>query len=142
MPKAPKRPPIKQEKFEPSDVADMLTECRGLVQVAERRLACNPKTIYQYVKKHAVVREALQDARAYMTDTAELALFNAIQERAPWAVCFYLKTQGRDRGYAERPDMVPPLQDDRKVINVIIGTPEGKQVPLAEWVESFRPRDV
>ena len=33
---------------------------------------------------------------------AELSLFKAIQTGEAWAVCFYLKTQGKDRGYVER----------------------------------------
>ena len=36
---------------------------------------------------------------------AELALYKAIQDGEGWAVCFYLKTQGKQRGYIERQEI-------------------------------------
>jgi hypothetical protein len=45
---------------------------------------------------------AIKEERERMTDVAEMALFDAIKEGEGWAVCFYLKTQGKERGYIER----------------------------------------
>lgn len=73
-----------------------------MVSVAARNLGCNRRTIQRYAKRHETVREALEDARELMTDTAELALYKAIRDGEAWAVCFYLKTQGKQRGYVER----------------------------------------
>lgn len=83
-------------------VADALTATRGMVSVAARRLGCTRKTVYNYINRYATVQEALEDARESTTDVAELKLFEAINAGEPWAVQFYLKTQGKTRGYAER----------------------------------------
>lgn len=73
-----------------------------MVSVAARALGCSPQTIHAYRKRHPQVERACQEARDEITDVAELALYEKIREGEGWAVCFYLKTQGRDRGYVER----------------------------------------
>jgi hypothetical protein len=83
-------------------VVDALMQSHGLIAVAARSLGCDRKTIYNYRDQYPEVAEAIVGAREFVTDTAEQALFSAIQGRQPWAVCFYLKTQGRDRGYTEK----------------------------------------
>jgi hypothetical protein len=40
-----------------------------------------------------------------MKDNAESALYSAVLGGEAWAVCFYLKTQAKDRGYVERQEM-------------------------------------
>jgi hypothetical protein len=37
-----------------------------------------------------------------MKDNAESSLYRAVLDGEPWAVCFYCKTQAKDRGYTER----------------------------------------
>ena len=80
----------------------VLKESRGLVAVAARKLGISRQQIYRRLDSSDEVREAVKEARDFTTDTAEAALFKAIAEGQPWAVCFYLKTQGRDRGYVEK----------------------------------------
>ena len=91
-------------KFKVHEVIDAIDEAHGLVSVAARRLGCHPETVRNYVKRHPTVAQALKDARDHTTDIAEQALFKAIQKGEGWAVCFYLKTQGKSRGYVERQD--------------------------------------
>lgn len=86
-------------------VAAELRRTRGMVAVAARSLGCNRSTVYDYIRKYASVREARDEAREFTTDTAELKLYEAIQAGDPWAVQFYLKTQGKDRGYTERTEL-------------------------------------
>ena len=89
-------------KFTAEQVAGAIRETRGLVTLAAQRLDCSPDTVRNYAKRYVSVAQALRDEREKMTDLAELSLYNAIQNRDAWAVCFYLKTQGKDRGYVER----------------------------------------
>lgn len=79
-----------------------LKESRGLVAVAARKLGISRQQIYRRREGSQEVREAIEEARDFTTDTAEAALYKAIADGQPWAVCFYLKTQGRDRGYVEK----------------------------------------
>jgi hypothetical protein len=80
---------------------DALTQCKGLVYLAAKRLGADPGTLYRRAKKSPVVAEAIKHQRGEMIDTAELSLYNAVLRGEPWAVCLILKTLGKDRGYVE-----------------------------------------
>src|SRR3972149_6128003 len=86
-------------------VIQAIHETKGLVSLAAQRLGCGRRTMYRYIRKFPTVAQALQEEREAMTDLAELALYNKIQQGEGWAVCFYLKTQGRHRGYIERHEL-------------------------------------
>ncbi len=92
-------------KYSAEQVADVLTECKGMITIAAKRLGCVPNTVRRYVRDYACCRQALEDAREAMGDTAELALYKAIQDGEGWAIAFYLRTQGRNRGYVERQEI-------------------------------------
>jgi hypothetical protein len=79
-----------------------LRDTRGMVTVAARKLGISRQQIYRRIESSEDVREALEESRDFTTDTAELALYKAIQDGEAWAVCFYLKTQGKERGYVEK----------------------------------------
>lgn len=79
-----------------------IRDTKGMVSLAARKLGCHPDTIRSYAKRYSTVAAALKEERETMTDTAELSLYKAIQGGEAWAVCFYLKTQGKGRGYTER----------------------------------------
>jgi hypothetical protein len=89
-------------KFTAAQVIDAIRASRGLVTVAARRLECHPDTIRHYVNRYVTVKSALTVARDTMTDMAEAQLFNHITAGDMGAITFYLRTQGRDRGYVER----------------------------------------
>ena len=84
-----------------TQIINALTEARGMVAVAARQLGCERRTVYNAIKRHPKVAAVLEELREFTTDTAETALFDAIEEKQAWAVCFYLKTQGSNRGYRE-----------------------------------------
>lgn len=83
------------------EIGAALTETKGMVYVAATRLGCSPNTIKRRLSGSPALRELVAAARGLMIDTAELRLAKAIQEGEPWAIQFYLKTQGRDRGYGD-----------------------------------------
>lgn len=92
----------KPEKFTKEQVIQALQNSGGMVYMAARALKCNPLTIYNYRDRHPEVREAIDNARGELLDTAELALKRAVLNGEAWAVCFALKTVGKGRGYIER----------------------------------------
>lgn len=85
-----------------AQVAAALDKSRGLVSVAARALGISRTTLYAYVEKDPALQAALSDARELTTDVAEAKLFQAVEKGEAWAICFYLKTQGKGRGYVER----------------------------------------
>lgn len=97
--------PIGHEQFSLEQVTQALKQTRGMISAAAQLLHCHRQTLYDYQKRHPEVALALTEARELQLDTAELSLFRAIDKGESWAVCFYLKTRGRDRGYIERVDV-------------------------------------
>lgn len=92
----------RQKRYTAADYAKAVTEAQGLISVAARRLGVTRSTIYSAIKKHASVREAVEDARERTTDLAEGKLFSKISDGDMTAIIFYLKTQAKNRGYVER----------------------------------------
>ena len=98
--------------YDPLKMADAIRESHGMLSIAARRVGCSLATVYRHRDKFAVVRQAIEESRELMTDTAESALFDAIRAGQPWAVQFYLKTIGKNRGYVERQERVELSDDD------------------------------
>lgn len=90
------------EKYKAEQVIEAIKKTKGLVTHTARYLGCEPDTVRNYVKRYPSVAAALKEAREAVTDLAEMALYDAIEGRESWAVCFYLKTQGKSRGYIEK----------------------------------------
>lgn len=79
-----------------------LQETKGMVFLAAKRLGCSYQTVLNYCERHPTVQAARSAERGEMVDTAELKLWQAIQDREAWAIAMTLKTIGKDRGYVER----------------------------------------
>ena len=79
-----------------------IRDTKGMTSFAAKRLNCSAETVRNYCRRYPTVAQAMREEREAMLDVAELSLFTAIQEREAWAVCFFLKTIGRERGYIER----------------------------------------
>ena len=89
-------------RYTAAQVAKALTEAKGFVTTAAKRLGCARITVYSYIKKYATVRQARDDAREEFKDFAEGKLWSAINNDNLTAIIFYLKCQAKDRGYVER----------------------------------------
>ena len=101
------------------DIIQAVRNSRGLIAAAARKLGVSRRTIYNRMEKSEDIREAVDEARDFTMDVAEAKLFQAIEAGESWAVQFYLKTQGKVRGYAERretdhrfPDGIPAARVD------------------------------
>src|SRR5262245_3534949 len=87
---------------EPGMLGAVLRECRGNMAAVARRYGVTRQAVWLHVKTHPELQECVADCRETMLDDGENALHLAVLSGEPWAVCFYLKTQGRSRGYVER----------------------------------------
>lgn len=88
-------------RYTEKEIEAALTDCRGMIYVAARRLKCSPNTIKTRIERSPHLQEVQEAERGFLTDTAELKLIQAIQSGEAWGIQFYLKTQGKDRGYVE-----------------------------------------
>lgn len=89
-------------KYKINDMINAINATKGMVYVAADKLGCDPVTIYNYAKKYPEVQAAIDAQRGRMVDTAELALWKALQNGEGWAISLTLKTIGRERGYTEK----------------------------------------
>lgn len=87
------------------EVADALRRSKGMVSIAARRLGISRQAIQQRIQKSTTLQQVRDDAREEMKDTAEMRLYDKIEDGEAWAICFYLKTQAKDRGYVERTEV-------------------------------------
>lgn len=63
-------------------------------------------TIMRRIEKSKELREILEDAREMMLDNAESKLYSKVLNGETVPLIFFLKTQGRKRGYGDKPE--PP----------------------------------
>ena len=83
-----------------------LGETKGFLTIAAPRAGVSYRTIKRYVHDYPTVKRAMEEAHESITDVAEDNLFNAIKDGNITAIIFYLKTQGKGRGYVEKSEIV------------------------------------
>lgn len=78
-----------------------LKECRGYVGKACDQIGINRRTYYGYVAEDPLFAEMVMEIREEQVDRAEDKLLDNIDKGFEASIIFYLKTQGRRRGYAD-----------------------------------------
>ena len=93
-------------KLTAESVTAAIRDMNGNISAVAKRLGVCRQTVYSYIERHPSVKDVLAEARETMIDNAESALYRAVLNGEAWAVCFFLKTQGKGRGYVERQEVV------------------------------------
>ena len=117
-----------KQRLTPKRITDALRDSKGMVSVAARRVGCARSTVYEYMERYPEIKAALEDERELMTDLTELSLYKQIQAGEGWAVQFYLRTQGKGRGYGDEvrhrvggdPDNPTPIQHEVKTFGDLV----------------------
>lgn len=91
-----------KKKATVADVIAQLEKSRGNLSAAAKALKISRMTIYRMSERHASVQEALDEAREQMLDEAESVLYDKVLAGETVELLFFLKTQGKKRGYVER----------------------------------------
>lgn len=86
------------------EVESALRQHDGNMAAVGRKFGVTREAVRQFVEKHPSLKAVCLECRESMKDTAESSLYKAVKKGASWAVQFYLRTQGRDRGYSEKQD--------------------------------------
>lgn len=92
-------------KYSDDQIIAALKVTKGMVFIAAERLGCDPSLIYKRQKTSEAIHDAIKQQNGLFVDHAEIALWKAVQAGEGWAVCFALKTKGKDRGYVERQEV-------------------------------------
>lgn len=86
-------------------VIKQIQDLNGNIAAVARKLGVTRQSVYNHIRQHPTVQEALQQARETMLDNAESVLYREVLDGNMTAVIFFLKTQGRTRGYVERQEL-------------------------------------
>ena len=92
----------RKPKLDPELVAAALVELHGNIAATAKRFRVDRSSVRELIDKRPSLQKVLNDAREGMLDNAESSLYRAVLAGESWAVCFFLKTQGKKRGYIER----------------------------------------
>ena len=89
-------------KLKAGAVIELIDKHHGNLSVVSRALHVSRQTVYKFLSTHPTVQDALDEARERMIDNVESALYNQALGDNVTAQIFFLKTQGKKRGYVER----------------------------------------
>jgi len=92
-------------KLEIDNVIEKIREASGNLTTAARLLGISRQTLYNYLRTRPSVQAAIEESRESMIDNVESSLYKAALAGEGWAVCFFLKTQAKRRGYVERQEI-------------------------------------
>jgi hypothetical protein len=91
-------------KLTVASVEKALRDSDGNIACTARAFGCTRSAVYNFIQRYTRLQEVLKDCRETMKDEAESSLSRAIRNGDAWAICFFLKTQAKDRGYVEKSD--------------------------------------
>ncbi len=77
----------------------------GFISQAAKDLGVTYQAIWNRIKKSDKITEAYQNIKESYLDMAESKLLGQVREGNLGAICFFLKCQGKQRGYVERADI-------------------------------------
>jgi len=103
-------------KFRLETVKEALIKAKGFISQAAAILQCDTSTVYSYLKRYPELNNVLKEQRETMLDFAESKLMEAISKGNLTAIIFFLKTQGRSRGYYEKIETNTSFSIDRNDI--------------------------
>jgi transposase-like protein len=89
----------------PEALIEKIEQARGNISAVARAFGVTRRTIYKRIMRNATAQKALEDARETMLDEAESVLYTKALEGSTPELIFFLKTQGRRRGYVERQEI-------------------------------------
>ncbi len=93
----------------------------GWISQTARALGISVQAVCQRLKKNPRLKAKQEEIKDMYLDLAESKVVTAVNNGQPWAICFYLKCQGKHRGWVETvrnehsgPDGGPIQTEDKK----------------------------
>jgi len=100
------------------ELEPIIYQKRGNVSAVARHFGVSRPTVYKRINVSQTLQDALVDARETMIDNAETELYDQALSGNTTALIFFLKTQGKRRGYVERQEVE---HDGALVVNLTWG---------------------
>lgn len=117
-------------------VAEKLREHDGNIAAVGRAFGVTRQAVQSFLRTRPSLQEILQEARETMKDDVESALYKEARRGEGWAVCFFLKTQGKDRGYVERTETEISGTLRTEAVETLVRTREDAAKALADLPET------
>jgi hypothetical protein len=105
------------KKPDRSIIKEAIVKAFGNLSTAAKSLAIERATLYAWIESEGL-EEAVQEGRNKRLDFAESMLDKGMKDGNMTAIIFYLKTQGKSRGYVERQEVTGA--DGKKLFEVTI----------------------
>ena len=93
----------KNKRLKCGEAEAALTRWEGNISAASQDLNCARTTLYRKIKESEKLQGLVNDLRESRVDRVEDLLMARMENGDTTAMIFFLKTQGRDRGYVEKP---------------------------------------
>jgi hypothetical protein len=88
-----------------NDVVGAIRQYRGNISAIARAFQVSRQAIYDYISNKPDLKQLIQDEREAMIDDAESEIYKQLKKGNTAALIFFLKTQGKSRGYVERQEI-------------------------------------
>ena len=92
----------KRPKLTVDEIAEALRPSGGIISHAADSLGVHRSTISRRVAESEKLNAVLEEAKETALDIAEDKLMELVKNGNLGAICFFLKCQGKHRGYVER----------------------------------------
>lgn len=81
---------------------EALKKTLGVVTTACKIVTIDPSTHYDWLKTNKTYKKAVKDIKNTALDFGESCLHKGMQKGNPLLIMFYLKCQGKERGFIEQ----------------------------------------
>ena len=97
------------------NVSEAILRYSGNLTAVARAFDVSRQAVYNLLEKYPELWELVREARETMLDNVESTLYKQALEGNTAAMIFFLKTQGKARGYIERTEHAGPDNGPIKV---------------------------
>ena len=102
-------------------IIEAIKASNGLLTLAAKKAQLNYSTVWRYSQLFPSVQQAIYEAKESVLDFAEGKLYENIKNNDNASIIFYLKTQGKSRGFIERQELTGaegrPISMEAKVVH-------------------------
>ena len=114
------------KKLTVDGVATQLRKWDGNLAAVGRAFGVTRSAVGNFITDHPELKPVRDEARESVKDDVESVLWREAKSGEAWAVCFFLKTQAKDRGYVERTEFETSNKTELEVVERIVDADEGE----------------
>lgn len=110
-----------------SQIETALRQTGGFVSYAAKKLNCTHQNVRKRIDASPYLQEVQSSIHDQYLDLTEHALIKQIKEENLGAIIFYLKCQGKKRGYIEREKDIDGPGEQAQPVKVVIEVKDGRK---------------